>query len=144
MRYLDADGRRPARKSRTLRCAGQHCNQDVKDWPGGPLRGRGSPLLENDKVLVGQDIQSLGHDETRLVQLRSDLLLGEFHRRGRPDWQVLLIEIDHHDTSARFQCFCKLCIIRWPALDVMQNIAEEDDIDRLRRKTRIVWNTEDG
>ncbi len=54
------------------------------------------------------------------------------------------MEIDDHDTSARFQRFCELCIIRRQALDVMQDVTEEDDIERLRRKAWVVGDAEDG
>jgi len=56
---------------------------------------------------------------------------------GGPTGRSLLIEIDRHHATARPQRFDELGVVRCPILDMVQHVAEEDEIDSLRCQTYI-------
>jgi len=60
---------------------------------------RGS-ALELEEILIRQKVAFARKPEARFLEFGGHLLFAQFHRGGRTDWQIFLIEIDVDDAAS--------------------------------------------
>ena len=86
----------------------------------------------------------LGEAEAYGGEFGFDLGAGEFHGERRAEGHFALVEVYVNDAAAGLQSLDELGVVGGAVFDVVENVADEDDVDGVGGEAGIVGRGEDG